>query len=252
MVTVGDKSTSCNIHIIKHLTTVLLSWATTRDLSLIHKSYPDQISSDINNLTMTPNEHVTADDLIQELPKVFDGVLRTMPGELFSIKLQPDATPICVNTPRRVPFPQRSALKAQLDKLHAQGVIVSVTKPTPWCSPIVLVLKKNTDEVHLCLDFTHLNKFVQRERYQSATPSESVANMASAEAKVFTTFDALKGYHQCPLDEESQLLTTFVTPFGRWMSTRNAPNGVSSISQHYNRRIDTAFQGMSQFAKFFL
>ena len=34
----------------------------------------------------------------------------------------------------------------------------------------------------------------------------------SAEAKVFTTFDALKGYHQCPLDEESQLLTTFITP----------------------------------------
>ena len=241
----------CNIHIIKHLTTLLLSWATTPDLSLIHKSYPDQISSDINNLTMTPNEHVTADDVIQELPKVFDGVLRTMPGELFSIKLQPDATPICVNTPRRVPFPQRSALKAQLDELHAQGVIVSVTKPTPGCSPIVLVLKKNTDEVRLRLHFTHLNKFVQRDRYQSATPSESVANMASAEAKVFTTFDALKGYHQCPLDEESQLLTTFITPFGRWMYLR-APNGVSSISEHFNRRIDTAFQGMSQFAKFFL
>ena len=147
MVTVGDKSTSCNIHIITHLTTLLLSWATTRDLSLIHKSYPDQISSDISNLTMTPNEHVTADDLIQELPKVFDGILRTMPGELFSIKLQPDTTPISANTPRRVPFPRRSALKAQLDKLHAQGVIVPVTMPTPWCSPIVVVLKKNTDEV---------------------------------------------------------------------------------------------------------
>ena len=147
---------------------------------------------------MTPNENVTADDLIQELPKVFHVVLRTMPGELFSIKLQPDTTPICVNTPRRVPFPQRSALKAQLDKLHPQGVIVPVTKPTPWCSPIVVVLKKNTDEVHLCVDFTHLNNFVQRERYQFATPSESVANIASAEAKVFTIFDARKWYHQCP------------------------------------------------------
>ena len=198
---------------------------------------------------MTPNDHVTADDLIQELSKVFDGILRTMLGELFSIKLQPDTTPICVNTPRRVSFPQRSALKAQLDKLHAQGVIVPVTKPTPWCSPIVEVLKKNTDEVPLCVDFTHLNNFVQRERYQFATPSEFVANIASAEAKVFTTFDALKGYHQCPLDEESQLLTTFITQFGRWMY-QTAPYGVLSMS--YNRRMDTAFQGMSQFAKFFL
>ena len=197
---------------------------------------------------MTPDEHVTADDLIQEFPKIFDGVLRTMPGELFSIKLQPDATPICVITPCWVTFPQRSVLKAQLDKLHAQGVIVPVTKPTPWCSPIVVVPKKNTDEVRLCVDFTHLNKFVQRERYQSATPSESVANIASAEAKVCTTFDALKGYNKCPLDEESQLLTTFITPFGRWMYLR-APCGVSSISEHYNRRMETAFQGMSQFAK---
>ena len=96
---------------------------------------------------MTPNEHVPADDLIQELPKVFDGILRTMPGELFSIKLQSDTTLICASTPRRVPFPRRSALKAQLDKLHAQGVIVPVTMPTLWCSPIVVVLKKNTDEV---------------------------------------------------------------------------------------------------------
>ena len=223
---------------------MLLSWATTRDLSLIHKSYPDQISSDINNLTITPDEHVTAGDLIQKIPKVFDGVLRAVPGELFSIKLQPDATPICVNTPRRVPFPHWSALKAQLDKLHAQGVIVPVTKRTPWCSPIAVVSKKNTDEVRLCVDFKHLNKFEQRERYQSATPSEYVANIASAEAKVFTTFDTLKGYHQCPLDEESQLLTTFITPFGRWMYLR-ALYGVSTISEHYIRRMDTAFQGMS-------
>ena len=82
-----------------------------------------------------------------------------MPGELFSIKLQPDATPICVNTPHRVPFPQRSALKAQLDKLHAQGAIVPVTKRTPWCSLIAVGSKKNTDEVRLCVDFKHLNKF---------------------------------------------------------------------------------------------
>ena len=248
-VAIGDRTASCTIHILENLSTVLLSWDTTRDLALIHQAYPAQISSsDINNVANTPDEHVTADDLFREFPKVFDGVLRTMPGELFSIKLQTDATPLCVNTPRRVPFPQRDALKAQLDKLHAQGVIVPVTQPTPWCSPIVVVPKKNTDEVRLCVDFTHLNKFVQRERYQSATPSESVANIASARAKVFTTFDALKGYHQCPLDNESQLLTTFITPFGRWMYLR-APYGVSSISEHYNRRMDAAFEGMSQFAK---
>ena len=65
---------------------------------------------------------------------------------------------------------------------------------------------------------------------------------------MFTTVDTLKGYHQCPLDEESHLLTIFTTPFGRWMHLR-APYGVSSIFEHYYRRMETAFQGMSQFAK---
>jgi hypothetical protein len=51
------------------------------------------------------------------------------------------------------------------------------------------------------------------------------------------SFDALKGYHQCPLDEESQRLTAFITPFGRFKYLR-APYGVSLISEHHNRRMD--------------
>ena len=37
-----------------------------------------------------------------------------------------------------------------------------------------------------------------------------------ANAKWFTKVDANRGYWQIPLDEESQLLTTFNTPFGRF------------------------------------
>jgi len=53
----------------------------------------------------------------------------------------------------------------------------------------------------------------------------------------------MKGYHQCPLDEASQLLTTFIKPFDRFKYLR-APYGISSISEHYNRRIDEAFAGL--------
>ena len=60
--------------------------------------------------------------------------------------------------------------------------------------------------------------------------------------------DAVKGYHQCPLDEKSQLLTTFITPFGRFKYLR-APYGISSISEHYNRQMDEAFTGLSGFRR---
>ena len=50
----------------------------------------------------------------------------------------------------------------------------------------------------------------------SPTPAEAIADIAAANAKYFTVLDAMKGYHQCSLDQDSQLLTTFITPFGRF------------------------------------
>ena len=123
-----------------------------------------------------------------------------------------------------------------------------MTEPTDWCAPIVVDQKKNTDEIRLCVDFTNLNKFVRREIYQSSTPAEAVAEIFATGAKFFTTFDALKGYHQCPFDEESQLLTTFITPFGRYKYLR-APYSICLISEHYNRRIDEAVAGLTQYSK---
>ena len=100
----------------------------------------------------------------------------------------------------------------------------------------------------MCVDLSHLNRFVVRERYQSLTPAQAVADIAAIDAKFFTVIDALKGYHQCPLDEQSQPLTTFITPFGRFKYLR-APYGVSSISEHYNCRMTEAFKGLSGFRR---
>ena len=108
--------------------------------------------------------------------------------------------------------------------------------------------KKHSQNICMCVDLSHLNRFVIRERYQSLTPAQAVADIATSDAKVFTVLDALKGYHQCPLDADSQELTTFITPFGRYKYLR-APYGISSISEHYNRRMTEAFSGLSGFRR---
>ena len=100
----------------------------------------------------------------------------------------------------------------------------------------------------MCVDFSHLNKHVVRERYQSSTPAQAVADIAASEAIIFTVLDVLKGYHQCPLDQESQPLTTFITPFGRFKYLR-APYSISSISEHYNRHMTESFAGLSGFRR---
>ena len=86
------------------------------------------------------------------------------------------------------------------------------------------------------------------ECYQSQTPAQAVADISAADAQVFTIPDALKGYHQCPLDESSQLLTTFITPFGHFKYLR-APYGLSSISKHCDRHMADAFTGLQGFRR---
>lgn len=154
-----------------------------------------------------------------------------------------DAKPFCVNTRRTVPIAYRDKLKTGLTTLQEQGVITPMTYPTEWRAPIVVTPKKDSDSISMCINLLHLNRYVKRERYQSATPAETVTDIVAENVKVFTKLDAMKGDHQCPLDEVSQDITTFITPFSQFKLLQ-APYGISSISEHYNRRMDKAFDGL--------
>ena len=46
----------------------------------------------------------------------------------------------------------------------------------------------------------------------SPIPAEAITDIAAANAKYFTVLDAMKSYYQCPLDHDSQILATFITP----------------------------------------
>lgn len=95
---------------------------------------------------------------------------------------------------------------------------------------------------------------MKREHYQSDTPAQAVADIASDHAKVFTKLDAMKGYHQCPLAQASQDLTTFLTPFGQFKFVR-APGRMSyppypSITtggwtRHFLASLDTGASSMT-------
>ena len=108
--------------------------------------------------------------------------------------------------PQSIPFTYHDKLKAELDLLQEQNIIAPVTEVTDWCAPIVDTPKKNTDRIHMCVDLSHLNRYMWHEKYQSMTPAEAVADIVASSAKYFTIVDAMKGYHQCPLNHNSQLL----------------------------------------------
>jgi hypothetical protein len=118
--------------------------------------------------------------------------------------------------------------------MEKQGVIRKVDRPTDWVNSIAIVEKPGTGRLRICLDPKHLNGAIRREHFQLPTVEE-IASRVSGE-KVFSKLDARHGYWQIPLDEPSQLLTTFSTPFGRYCFTR-MPFGIKSAQEVFQKRI---------------
>ena len=161
--------------------------------------------------------------MIKKFPELFTG-LGTMQGE-YQIKLKADATPFVLTTPRRIAVPLQPKVKAELQRMEKLGVIRKVEEPTEWCSGIVVVPKPNGN-VRVCVDLTKLNESVCRERHILPSVEETLAQLGNA--KVFSKLDANSGFWQVKLDNASSLLTTFITPYGRYCFNR-LPFGITSV-----------------------
>ena len=103
-------------------------------------------------------------------PKLFKG-LGCIPGE-YEIKLTEGAKPFNLTTPCRIPIPLLPEVKAKLKRMEDMNVIERVDQPTEWCSPIVVVPKKN-GKVRICGDFIQLNKAIQRESSNANNRADS-------------------------------------------------------------------------------
>ena len=91
-----------------------------------------------NQISLLAREAATRMGLVARLEEVQH--FSQMDTEPVEIKLRGDATPYCVTTARKVPFPLMDAVKAELDKTLEDGIVREVTEPTDWCSPMVPVV----------------------------------------------------------------------------------------------------------------
>ena len=119
-------------------------------------------------------------------------------------------------------------------------VISKVDEATQWCAGMVVVPKKNR-AICVCVDLKPLNESVVREIHPIPTVVESLAHLNGA--AVFSKIDANSGFWQIPLARESRLLTTFVTPFGRYAFNK-LPFGISSAPEHFHKRMSKVLSGL--------
>ena len=171
------------------------------------------------------------DEMAKKYPNLFKE-LGTLP-DVFRINLREDSTPVCLQVPRRLPIGLKEATKQEIARMEKLGVIKKIEKPTKWCSGMV-VAPKSKGKVRICVDLTQLNKSVLRENFPLPTLEETIAELE--DSVIFSKMDANSGFWQTELAEESQELTTFITPFGRYMFQR-MPFGISAAPEFFQRQV---------------
>ena len=85
--------------------------------------------------------------------------------------------------------------------------------------------------MRLCTDYRELNKMVKRPVHPFPFTRE-ILQAIPVTAKYFAKLDAVHGYFQLALDEESSKFTTFLLPQGKFRYTW-APMGLNASSNEW-------------------
>ena len=102
-------------------------------------------------------------------------------------------------------------------------------------------MPKRSGDVRLCVNLKALNESVMREAHPIPKVNSTLTQLAGA--AVFSKLDANSGFWQIPLSEDSKLLTTFITPFGRYAFNK-LPFGIASAPEIFQKRMNLILEGL--------
>ena len=176
-------------------------------------------------------------DVVSEFEDVFSGEGK-LPDKLH-LEIDKSVPPVVLPV-RKVPFAVQEPLRQELERLVTKGILEPVDVPTDWVSSMVVVKKAN-GKLRLCIDPKPLNQALRRNYYPLPVIDDLLPQLTNA--KVFSVVDAKNGFWHVQLDEESSLLTTFGTPWGRYRWTR-MPFGISPAPEEFQRRLEHALEGL--------
>ena len=208
----------------------VLGWPSINSLRVL--SINGMKSNDTHRPPMTIR---SVEDLKREYPDRFDAI-GSFKGKA-RIHLKPDAKPY-IDAPRKCSVHIKPKLAAELRKMEEQGIIRKIKKHTDWCSSMTTTVKKD-GSLRMCLDPKRLNDAVKRCPHKIPTLEE--LNPEFSQAKFFSKLDAKAGYWSVHLHEDSQELTTFRTPFGRYCFQR-LPFGLCTSQDIFQQRMDAILE----------
>ena len=193
--------------------------------------------------TLTPEQQAQIDSLKSEFSDILSssaGDIGVIPDELNITHriVTGDAAPVAQRPYKIASYSEEAWLKEHIQMLLKLGVISPSS--SCWMSPIVLV-KKKTGDLRLCIDFRKLNAVTQNDPYPVPRIESIMRNMAGC--KFFSSLDLRSGYWHIKLHPDDAHKTGFTTPFGNFQFNRT-PFGLISAGASFQRVADAITQDL--------
>ena len=164
-----------------------------------------------------------------------DIIGRTTRGE-HRINTQ-DAQPVALPL-RRIAWIEKDKIKQEIDKMKQQGIVED--SESPWCSPPVLVRKKD-GSVRFCIDYRRLNDVTVPDKYP--LPRIDDVLDALSHGHYFSVIDLKSGYWQIPMQIADAEKIAFRTCDGLYQFTV-MPFGLKNAPATFQRLMDTVLSGL--------
>ena len=179
--------------------------------------------------------------IMELFPELFDGI-GTIKDVIVKLNVDDSITPV-IQPPRKIPQAMLDPLKQEIERMMTLGVIrkLDINQATDWCHNLVLVRKPN-GKLQVCLDPHTINKAL-RFNVHNARTFQDVTSSIRKITKV-SKIDANSGFWTLPMDGQSQLLTTFNTPWGRYCFVR-MPFGLNQAQYFFQFYMDAHFQDIN-------
>jgi hypothetical protein len=145
-----------------------------------------------------------------------------------ALEVNKDSKPVQQSI-RRYSEPKRKAIGEEINRLLAVKFIREI-KIATWLANPVLVAKKNTDVLRMCIDFTSLNKHFPKDYFPLPRIDQIIDSTAGCERLSF--LDAYSGYNQIRMKKEDEEKTAFITPYGVFCYT-TMPFGLKNAGATY-------------------
>ena len=126
-------------------------------------------------------------------------------------------------SPEKRAVARQNSAKAEFSAMEEMGIIRRSN--SPWSSPLHVVPKANGGW-RPCIDYRRLNEITTPDRYPVPHIQDFMSGLAGA--KIFSTVDFVRGYHQIPMQEEDIQKTAIISY--SWIQSSAASNSFSSTS----------------------